>query len=71
MHRLKFKLNSFANPYLIGIYAIVCIPTGKMYIGQTRTSFLARWLNHQFDIEHNRHNKYFTNSYKKYGAEKF
>lgn len=71
MYRLKFKINPFAEPYLIGIYAIVCIPTGKMYIGQTRTAFLDRWLCHQFSLEHYRHNQYFTNAYKKYGAENF
>lgn len=56
---------------MFGIYGIVCIPTGKLYIGQTRTFFLKRFLEHQGLLINNRHNAYFQKAFNKYGIENF
>lgn len=55
-----------------GIYCIVCEPTGKMYIGQTRQSFYKRWTFHKWELNNNKHrNTHLQNAWNKYGSENF
>lgn len=54
-----------------GIYALICKPTGKMYIGQTRRNFLRRWLEHQGLLFKKKHSSYIQNAFNKYGYSEF
>lgn len=54
-----------------GIYTLICKPTNKMYIGQTRRGFLVRWLEHQGMLSKNRHSVYIQNAFNKYGINNF
>lgn len=54
-----------------GIYEIRCIPNSRVYIGQSKRPFIVRWLEHQGSLLKNAHNKYFQNSFNKYGIKAF
>lgn len=74
MHRLNFR-NTFGytqeESLQTGIYALRCISNGRVYVGQTNSSFLDRWLCHQYNLYRRRHNRFIQNSFNKYGAENF
>lgn len=38
-----------------GIYAIVNMVTGRMYVGRTCYNFPVRWIKHRGDLNRNRH----------------
>lgn len=59
------------NQKRFGIYALKCIPTGKVYIGQAARPFIQRWMEHQGNLYKQRHNKYLQNAYNKYGIQNF
>ena len=56
-----------------GIYAIVNLKNGKLYIGQTRTTLAQRILQHQGDLlkRNKRENRHLVNSFLKYGVSNF
>lgn len=55
-----------------GIYMIKQKSTGRIYIGQTGNSFIKRFWNHNWKLEHNIHdNKFLQNCWNKYGSEDF
>ncbi len=54
-----------------GIYKIVNIINGKMYIGQAQ-DIKVRWSRHRNDLSSNEHgNPHFLRAYNKYGKENF
>lgn len=54
------------------IYKIECLPTGKVYIGQTQRSGKRRWYEHISDLRGNKHdNKHMQASFNKYGENAF
>ena len=54
-----------------GIYKIVNIKNGKVYVGQTY-DLTYRWLRHRSDLNTNSHyNKHLQNAWNKYGQENF
>jgi len=56
----------------IGIYRILNLETGKMYIGSTTTSFKRRWEQHRQQLEKGTHvSKHFQNSWNKRGEAAF
>jgi group I intron endonuclease len=58
--------------WLQGIYQIVCLATGKSYVGQTRNSFRDRRGDHVRDLMKGTHKStYLQNSWNKYGPENF
>lgn len=53
-----------------GIYKITNLANGKMYIGQTSTSFKQRWKEHLYKLKNNKHiNSHLQNAYNFYGEE--
>ncbi|MDM0746421.1 GIY-YIG nuclease family protein [Clostridium perfringens] len=55
-----------------GIYKITNLANGKMYIGQTSTSFKQRWKEHLYELKNNKHiNVHLQNAYNFYGEEFF
>ncbi|AUM91520.1 GIY-YIG nuclease family protein [Clostridium botulinum] len=55
-----------------GIYSIINLNTGKMYIGQTRVSFEDRWRAHRRELQLNKHyNEYLQRAWNKYGDSAF
>lgn len=65
-------LKDLDNLEKIGVYEILCIPTGKKYIGSTTQSFRKRLNHHICLLRLNKHkNKYLQNSFNKYGEENF
>lgn len=73
-----YRLN-FLNPHgytkedalNTGIYALRCIPNGRVYVGQTNSSFLDRWLCHQWLLSKHKHNRFIQRSFDKYGVKSF
>lgn len=56
----------------IGIYLIRNKINGKTYVGQTSDRFIERYWNHRWKLNNNIHdNKYFQNSWNKYGEDNF
>ena len=54
-----------------GIYKITCVPTGKVYIGQS-CSIYDRWYSHKWELNKQKHaNKYFQHAWNKYGESNF
>lgn len=54
-----------------GIYAIVCLPTGKRYIGSSKI-LRARLLSHRSDLRRNAHDsRHLQNAWNLYGADQF
>lgn len=64
MHNLKLKMT-------VGIYAIVCNPTGKVYVGQSK-NIKVRKSQHLGKLLIGKHyNTYFQNAFNKYGRSSF
>lgn len=64
MHNLKLKMT-------VGIYAIVCNPTGKVYVGQSK-NIKVRKTQHLGKLLIGKHyNTYFQNAFNKYGRSNF
>jgi group I intron endonuclease len=62
---------NYTNKYDGGIYNIVNLINGKVYIGSTR-NFDERFSNHLIELRINNHgNKHLQNSFNKYGEENF
>jgi hypothetical protein len=58
-------------PRTSGIYKIVCVTTGKIYVGSTKNLFNRR-RGHFKDLRGNRHvNRHLQSAWNKYGAESF
>lgn len=54
-----------------GIYKITCVPTQKIYIGQSRNIY-KRWYNHSYALNVKRHrNSYLQRAWNKYGQDNF
>lgn len=55
-----------------GVYRIVNMVNGKVYIGSTTQSFIIRFGQHLYELENNKHkNKHLQHSYNKYGKNQF
>lgn len=55
-----------------GVYKIVNIKTGMVYIGKTFRSFLIRYFDHKTSLKQNKHfNKRLQDDYNKFGSESF
>lgn len=58
-------------PRTSGIYQILCVPTGKIYIGSA-VNLHTRWRGHCTSANRGEHrNPYFQNAWDKYGADAF
>ncbi len=58
-------------PRTIGVYQILCVPTGKIYIGST-VDLRARWSSHRRSLRRGRHsNVFLQQAWDKYGEENF
>ena len=54
-----------------GIYKITCVPTGKVYIGQSNNIY-KRWTDHRLELRKNQHiNNYLQRAWNKYGEAQF
>lgn len=54
------------------IYAITCVPTGRVYVGMSTTSVRDRWRTHRSDLRCGRHkNRFLTAAWRKYGRSAF
>lgn len=54
-----------------GIYKITCVPTGKVYIGQSNNIY-KRWRDHRLELRKHQHaNGYFQRAWNKYGESQF
>lgn len=54
-----------------GVYFILCLATGKAYIGST-SEFRRRWREHRTELLRNKHsNAKLQNAWNKYGSEQF
>lgn len=53
-----------------GIYAILCIPNGYVWIGQSR-DIPARWLGHKSALNANKNSPHLQRAWNKYGPESF
>src|SRR6059058_5989698 len=59
------------SPTGSGIYAVRCVPTGKVYVGQA-SNLRVRWLRHCYDLAAGRHHcKPLLRAWIKYGREAF
>lgn len=66
---IEFLKNRNINTKLPGIYMILCIPTGKAYIGSSKNMY-RRWSQHKNKLKNNKHpNNYLQNIYNKYGKD--
>ncbi len=55
-----------------GIYKIINLINGKIYIGKTFDSFSNRFCAHRHKLKYNKHeNRYLQNSFNKYGKDNF
>lgn len=75
MNIQQFHLNTCISEHEFwktGIYKITNNISGKVYIGQTTTCFLRRWLEHQDALEQNKHwNIHLQRAFNKYGSSVF
>lgn len=56
----------------IGIYQIINLINGKVYIGSSSVNIIQRWRCHKSYLKTNKHqNNYLQNAYNKYGKENF
>lgn len=54
------------------IYSITCLPTGRVYIGQTSTQLSRRWRAHRNDLSAGKHrNRFLQAAWMKYGESAF
>lgn len=59
------------NKKTIGIYSITCLPTNKVYVGQSRAIANRKW-QHFNDLKKQKHcNSHLQNAFNKYGEENF
>lgn len=64
-------MSSIPLPKAPGIYQIVCLPTGKFYVGSA-ASIYNRCNSHRHNMRHNQHqNKHMQHAWNKYGADMF
>lgn len=57
---------------MTGVYEIVCLPTGRRYIGSTGWSFSKRWSKHRRDLRAGRHpSPRFQHAWAKHGEAAF
>lgn len=57
---------------LTGIYKITNVESGRVYVGQTRYSFVERYWLHVWNLRHQSHaNKYLQRAWEKYGESAF
>lgn len=55
-----------------GVYEIVCLPTGKRYVGSAAISFAKRFAQHRHELHQGRHRStYMQRSWDKYGEQAF
>jgi len=55
-----------------GVYVIICVPTGKRYVGSAARSFKDRWDQHLHDLRAGRHHSdYLQKAWDKYGESNF
>lgn len=55
-----------------GIYAVMCLDDGCIYIGKTEQTFIRRFYEHSERLQRNVHdNKYLQNVFNKYGTDSF
>lgn len=60
------------NSLSAGVYRILNLLNGKVYIGSSAISFKSRWASHISRLKKNRHeNAYLQNSWNKHGADNF
>jgi group I intron endonuclease len=58
-------------PRSSGVYKILCVPTGKVYVGSS-INVAYRWQVHRAALRHNRHfNPYLQHAWNKYGEAAF
>lgn len=56
----------------IGIYGIINLITNKVYVGQTKQSFMKRYWHHKWKLNNNSHdNQHLQKSWNKYGCDSF
>ena len=60
-----------AQPRSSGVYQILCIPTGKLYVGSA-VDLRQRWEQHRHRLRRgNHHNIHLQNAWDKYGEARF
>lgn len=65
------EINMLTIPRTSGIYQILCVPTGKVYIGSA-VDLWNRWRQHRGDLQRNKHpNSYLQHAWNKHGAAAF
>lgn len=58
-------------PRTSGVYQILCLPTGKVYVGSA-VDLYGRWRDHRRYLRQGiHHNKYLQAAWDKYGEESF
>lgn len=58
-------------PHAPGIYQILCVPTGKIYIGSAR-DLAVRWRTHVSSLQRDQHpNRHLASAWRKHGADAF
>jgi len=61
----------FIKGHISGIYKIICLSTGKIYIGSS-VNIHDRWSVHKCELRSNKHgNKYLQKAWNKYGEQNF
>src|SRR5271163_1706593 len=53
------------------IYKATCLPTGKIYIGQTVQTLQKRWQGHLYNAKYSGNSSYWLNTIRKYGSDAF
>ncbi len=62
---------SVSIPHTSGIYKIICLPTGKIYVGSA-DNLDVRWKRHRWQLRRGSHeNTYLQHAWNKYGADAF
>jgi group I intron endonuclease len=69
-HKHTNRLNNETSPSA-GVYQILCLPTGKIYIGSA-VDLWERWGKHRLSLRHGNHrNAHLQNAWNKYGEANF
>ena len=71
INNFNFKIDDKCDIHKSGIYLITNIISHKVYVGQTRKPFIARWFGHQLALSYRKANYHFQNSYDKHGNSAF
>lgn len=62
---------SSSIPRASGIYKILCVPTGKVYVGSA-VDLAARWRMHRHELRHGKHSsRHLQRAWNKYGEDAF